>query len=663
MPEIILAKTAGFCFGVDRAVKMCHGLLDEDKKVATLGNIIHNDRVVKELERRGCFSVSNPEDTPDGATLVIRSHGVPKKVYERCQELGVKTADATCPFVATIHKIVAKYSAEGHTVLIAGDRFHPEVEGIAGHCANEPLIFDNIDDLSTLLDGDLCKNPCIMVAQTTFNLVKYNECVALAKKRYTNLLIFDTICCATIARQQEAKSIAESCDVCIVIGGRSSSNTQKLAEVCRKNAVTHQIETAIELKLKMLMGAEKIGVTAGASTPSPLIEEVLTKMSDIIKDEDFNFEQALEESLHLVHRGQRVEGIITSIKPNEVVVDIGTKHTGFIPLDELSDDPAAKPEDVVKVGDKVNLIVTKVQDLEGFVTLSKKRVDSEKGLEDLEKGVEDGTIFDAYISEVVNKGLVAIVKGVRVFIPASQATLRRGEEYEQLARTHQKIKIIEADVKRRRAIGSIRAVLDVENQKKREEFWQTVEIGKHYNGTVKSLTDYGAFVDLGGVDGMVHKSELSWDRMNKPSDVVSVGDVIDVHVKDIDAENKKISLGYRKEEENPWNLVTTYALGSEFQAPVVSVTKFGAFVRILPGVDGLVHISEMSDEHVKVPSDVVKVGDTVKVRLIGVNTEQKRVSLSMRAPKEEVEVAEAAETVVEATTPAEADEVSAQDAE
>ncbi|MEG2677453.1 MAG: S1 RNA-binding domain-containing protein, partial [Oscillospiraceae bacterium] len=313
-------------------------------------------------------------------------------------------------------------------------------------------------------------------------------------------------------------------------------------------------------------------------------------INETVQDEDFDFEQALEDSCKLVRRGQRVEGVVTSIKPNEVVVDIGTKHTGFIPLDELSDDSTAKAEDLVKVGETLILIVTKVQDLEGFVTLSKKRIDSEKGMDDLVKGAEEGTIFDAYVSEIVNKGLVAMVQGVRVFIPASQATLRRGEQYEQLVHTHQKIKIIEADPKRRRAIGSIRAILDVENAAKRDEFWNSVEVGSRYSGAVKSLTSYGAFVDLGGVDGMIHISELSWGRIKSPSEILKVGDIVDVYVKDIDVENKKISLGYRKEEDNPWNAIQDYPIGSEFEAPVVSVTKFGAFVRILPGIDGLVHI-------------------------------------------------------------------------
>ncbi len=630
-PKITLAKSAGFCFGVDRAVTMCERLLDEGRSIATLGPIIHNRRVVDSLASRGCRAVDSPADTPPGTALIIRSHGVGKEVYEECARLGIEVVDATCPFVAKIHGIVASHSADGSTVLVAGDPDHPEVRGIVGHCEGEVYVFSSLEALKSLLSGGNNGKPCIMVAQTTFNLVKYDEYAKYAKKIYTNIQIFDTICGATRTRQLEAERLAEQNDVCVVIGGKDSSNTKKLFDVCSAHTRTFSTETGDELTAAMFDGAKSVGVTAGASTPSPLIEEVLNKMTDIIKDEDFNFEQALEDSLKLVHKGQRVEGIVTAIHPNEVVVDIGTKHTGFIPIDELSDDTSAKPEDIIKIGDKLNLLVTKVQDLEGVVTLSKKRIDSERGFEEILSAVEDGTVFDANITEVVNKGLVAMVKGVRVFIPASQATVRRGEPYEQLLHTHQSIKILEVNAQRRRAIGSIRAVLDVENAKKREEFWQTVEVGKEYTGAVKSLTSYGAFVDLGGVDGMIHISELSWGRIKSPADVLKVGDVVKVYVKDVDAENKKISLGYRKEEDNPWNKIQQYPIGSEFTAPVVSVTKFGAFVRILPGIDGLVHISEMSSERVNNPADVVKVGQEVKVRLIGVDTDKKRVSLSMKS--------------------------------
>jgi 4-hydroxy-3-methylbut-2-enyl diphosphate reductase len=667
MKRIEVAKTAGFCFGVNRAVSMCEALLSAGRSIVTLGEIIHNATVVERLAGMGCVAVETPQDTPPGATLVVRSHGVGQVVFDDCAARGIQYADATCPFVAKIHQIVRRYGDDGYSVLIAGDADHAEVRGIVGHCTGPAFVFSNLSQLMGLLTQKIGKDDCILVAQTTFNLLKYTECVDYIKKTYTNIRVFDTICNATRARQQEAEQLSKSSDVCVVIGGQNSSNTGKLYDVCARNAVTYRIEGPNELSAQMFAGANAIGITAGASTPAPLIEEVRTKMEEMIKDEAvveekekealteaaaqpvaapsetaatqeeeeaFDFERALEDSMRVVRRGQRIQGVVTSVMPNEVVVDIGTKHTGFIPLDELSDDSSAKPEDVVQVGETINLVVIKVQDLEGFVTLSKKRVDSEKGMEDLAKGVEDGTIFDAYVTEAVNKGLVAMVKGVRVFIPASQATLRRGEPYEQLVRSHQKIKILEVNPARRRAIGSVRAVLDIENEKKREVFWNEIEVDKKYTGIVKSLTTYGAFVDLGGVDGMIHKSELSWSRVAKTADIVQIGQEVEVYVKDFDPETRKISLGYRDEADNPWNKIQEYEIGTEFEAPVVSVTAFGAFVRVLPGVDGLVHLSEMSTEHIKAPGDLVKVGDTVKVRLIGVDFEKKRISLSMKPNSE-----------------------------
>ena len=641
MAEIRLAETAGFCFGVDRAVKMCEKYLDEGRRVCTLGPIIHNDRVVSELAARGCTAVESPEEVPEGAVLVIRSHGVGAAVLARCSELGIEVADATCPFVAKTHRIVSESGKEGKFVIIAGDRDHPEVEGITGHCTGRYAVIGSEEELEQAMEQAGEGTETVMVAQTTFSLEKYCKMAEKAKKNYTSLTVLDTICNATHSRQEEAAKLASESDLCVVIGGHNSSNTQKLKEVCEQYAPTVRVENANEITRDMLLGKERIGVTAGASAPYPLIKEVLAKMSEITNNE-FNFETELEESLKPVHRGQRVEGTVIEIRPTEVVVDIGRKHTGFVPSDEVTEDASAEVEDVLKVGERYTFLVTKVQDLEGVVTLSRKRVENETGMKEVLAAFESGETLDAYITEVVSKGLVANYKGARVFIPGSQATLRRGEPFDQLLHTHQNIRIIEADRERRRVIGSIRAVLEEENSKKREEFFQTVEVGKVYQGKVKSLTNYGSFIDLGGVDGMVHVSEMSWKRIHNPSEVFTVGDEVEVYVKDFDTEKGRISLGYRREEDNPWNLIHTYEIGSEFTAPVVSITKFGVFVRILPELDGLVHLSEMSVEHVDDPGKLVKVGDEVKVRLIGIDDERKRISLSMLAEGEKEAAREAA---------------------
>ena len=633
---IRLAKTAGFCFGVDRAVKLCEELLDSGKKVATLGPIIHNDDVVSGLAARGCVIVNEPEETPDGAVLVIRSHGVPQSVMDRCAALGLEVKDATCPFVSKIHRIVREQGDLGRTVIIAGNSDHHEVLGIVGHCSGRCFVAETMEELQALPIGR--DEPVSMVAQTTFSLGKYADFEKYAKKYYTNLTSFDTICSATNMRQTEAAELAQESDCCVVIGGHNSSNTQKLKEVCEQYAPTFRIENAGELNLKMLTGYQKIGVTAGASTPYLVIKEVLTRMSEL-ENQVMDFETMMEETLKPVHRGQRVEGTVIEVRPNEVVVDIGRKQTGFVPMDELLDDNSVNPEDVVKVGETYTFQVAKVEDEKGVVTLSRKKVANEASMAELLEAYESGEPVDAYITGIskkddVSKGLVATVKGVRVFIPGGQATLRRGESFDELLHTTQKIKITKVEKERKSVIGSIRAVLEGDVAKKREEFFSTVEVGKEYTGKVKSLENYGAFIDLGGVDGMVHVSELSWKRIHNPSEVLKVGDEVTVFVKDFDAERGRISLGYRREEDNPWNLIKSYEIGSEFEAPIVSVTKFGAFARILPELDGLIHLSELSTDHVDDPSKLVKVGDIVKVRLIGVDEEKKRISLSMLAEGE-----------------------------
>ena len=469
-----------------------------------------------------------------------------------------------------------------------------------------------------------------MVAQTTFEAKKWRECVEFLKKVYTNLEIFDTICNATWARQHEAECLAKQCDLMIVIGGRHSSNTQKLVTVAGHYTKAVSIETAAELDKNWFHGVHRVGVTAGASTPSSIIEEVLSSMSEEIREEELSFEEMIDASLKPIYNGKVVKGIVTAVAPSEIQVDIGTKQTGFVKLEELTNDPSAKTEDLVKKGDELDLIVTKVNDQEGIVYLSKKRFDENKGKEEVAAAVESGEIMDGYVTEANSGGLVALVKNVRVFIPRSQATLRHSEDYTALVKQNVKLKIKQCEG--RHIVGSIREVLAEEADKKREAFWQDVAVDKKYTGVVKSLTNYGAFVDIGGVDGLVHISELSWNRIKHPSEVVNVGDTIEVYVKDLDMENKKVSLGYKKAEDNPWEkFKAEYPIGSEFTAPVVSITKFGAFVRILPGVDGLVHISEISRERVEKVSDVLSVGQEVQVKLIDVDYDKKRISLSMKA--------------------------------
>ena len=629
--KILVAKTAGFCFGVDRAVKLTYDLLAEGRQVATLGPLIHNPQVVADLESKGAVTCDSVDAVPDGYEVVIRSHGVPHSVYDEINTRSLAYQDATCPFVAKIHKIAEEAGKKGAILLVAGDKTHPEVAGIVGHTTGEIYIFKNISELEAWAAQNDTNRPVFVVAQTTFRVESWQECKAFIKKVCTNASIFDTICSATWARQQEAEDLSQKCDVMVVIGGHHSSNTQKLLQVAAKHTKAYSVETAAELDRRWLRGVETVGVTAGASTPSSIIEEVLNSMSEEIRD-DMSFAEMLEASeAKPLFAGKIVKAKVISVSPTECVVGIdGSKHTGLVKLSEMTNDPNARMEDLVKVDDDLDLVVIKTNDQEGVDTLSRVRFESQKGMKDVSEAAENGNVMEGDVVEANKGGVVVTVKGVRVFVPRSQATMRRDEDYTKLVGDH--VKLVITECAGRKIVGSINKGTAEENKAKREEFWKDVEVDKKYTGVVKSLTSYGAFVDIGGVDGLCHISELSWSNIKHPSEVVSVGDTLEVYVKSYDPENQKVSLGYKKEEDNPWEkLKTEYPIGSEFEAPVVSITKFGAFVRILPGVDGLVHISEISNERVNKVSDMLKVGDMVKVKLIDVDFDRKRISLSMKA--------------------------------
>ncbi len=657
------ADSAGFCFGVNRAITIVNDLIGEGKTVCTLGPIIHNMEVVRELKERGCRPIESIDELKEGETLVIRSHGVKKSVIDELNSRGIDFKDATCPFVRKIHRIVSEAEPGTDVVLVAGNHEHPEVEGIISNCKSDCYTFNNEAELDKILDIILQKNynSVIVAAQTTFDTKEWKKSVKKIKKVCTNAKIFDTICNATSVRQSEADLIAAQSDFMIVIGDRHSSNTGKLFNICKRRCPdTVLIETADELDLSRVRAAEQIGVTAGASTPARIIKEVLDTMSEEIKSgETTNFE-LLEESLKNLNTNERVMGTVISIAPNEVQVDVGRKQTGFIPVNELSNDPNVKPEDVVKIGDEVELLIMKTNDQEGTIMLSKRRVDAQKGWEELQEKVDSQEILTSKVTEAVKGGVIVIYNGVRVFIPASQATASRDEKLEDLVGQEVDFRLIEVSQRGRykRAIGSIRSVLKEQRAAQREEFWKNCEVGKRYKGVVKSLTSYGAFVDLGGVFGMIHISELSWTHIKHPSEVVNIGDTVDVYVKDINEETKKISLGFKNAEDNPWEILKRdYPEGTVVDATVVGLTTFGAFANIIPGIDGLIHISQIANKRIEKPADVLSVGETVQAKITAIDFDKKRVSLSMRAllPESEqapVKAAPAVEEAAEEAAPA-----------
>ncbi len=641
--EIKIAKTAGFCFGVKRAVDIVLSAADKDSQIATLGPIIHNTEMVRYLEQRGVYAIESPDEA-EGRTVIIRSHGVARSVYDYLEERKINYIDATCPFVANIHKIASECCNED-MLIIAGDREHPEVKGIIGHCTSDFAVIKDSKELENLLNkGKIDKYNIKMLSQTTFNVSEWEKCCSKLKKVYTNAKIFDTICKATSLRQQEAAMLADDSDIAVVIGDRRSSNTKKLYDICKEKTKTVWVQTKADILEKDLLGCERVSVTAGASTPAWIIKEVHETMSEILENqnqEEQSFEEMLNESFKSTYNGEKVTAVVTGIKPNEISVDIGTKHAGYVPLNELTEDPNAKPEDIVSKGDKLELLVVRVNDVEGTVMLSKKRLDAQAGFEKVMNAAETGEVLEGVVTEVIKGGVLALTNGVKVFIPASHATLSRNEPLEELLKKKVSFKILEVNRHRRRAVGSIRLVVKEQRKEQEAKFWDAVEVGKHYDGVVKSLTDYGAFVDLGGVDGMVHISELSWGKIRHPSQVVKVGDKINVFVKDIDTEKKKISLGYKKDEDNPWEILKSkYSVGDVAKVKIVSLTSFGAFAELIPGIDGLIHISQISTQRIEKPADVLSVGQEVEVKITEIDYDANRISLSIRAlleeePKEE----------------------------
>ncbi|MDD6620023.1 MAG: bifunctional 4-hydroxy-3-methylbut-2-enyl diphosphate reductase/30S ribosomal protein S1 [Eubacteriales bacterium] len=700
---ITLAKTAGFCFGVDRAVNLVYDLVDKGERVCTLGPIIHNNQLVKDLENKGVKIINDISECPDGYTVIIRTHGVEKSVIDRADNDNIGYINATCPFVLKIHKIVSE-QPDGTVTLIAGDENHPEVMGIRSYCKGKSFVFKNEQELQKILENnDLCEETSLIcVSQTTFSLKEWKKCEKILKKLYTNVRIYSTICNATADRQEEASALSKNSDAMIVIGGRHSSNTCKLRDVCSANADTYLIETAQELKSIDLSKYSSIGVTAGASTPSVIIKEVLKTMSEEIKEKEVEttsavteevvetadtadkaakaavkasadgeatFEEMLEESFREDENSKVVIGTVVNITPTEVFVDVeGRKQTGVIALDDLSAEPISNPSEAVSIGDKLSLVIMKTDDNEGVLKLSKKLVDAFKGWEEIVAAKENDETLEGTVTAVVKGGVIAVTKGSRVFIPASQTGVPKNQELDILKGTAVRFKVIDINPARRRAVGSIKVVAAAEKKARQEELWATLEEGQKLTGTVKSLTSYGAFVDIGGMDGMIHISELSWNRIKHPSEVVNVGDAVEVTIKKLDDETKKISLGFKKLEDNPWEILKRdYPVGTDCKAKIVGLASFGAFANILPGIDGLIHISQISWDRIKTPADVLAVGDEVDVRITEVDFDKKRVSLSMKEllPKPEETIAELAdeEPVAEEAEEAPAEEAAEAPAE
>ena len=652
MIRIEIAENAGFCFGVRRAVEIAEKAAEIHGKVCTLGELIHNEAVVEELHEKGVCAV-NSVDEATGEVLIIRSHGVPRAERENAQRLCKAVLDATCPYVAKIHGIVSGLS-ENSSVIVLGDENHPEVVGIMGNSSAKAFAAKRFEEVEDLFNsGRISENEDVsLVVQTTFDRERFLDISRKIREKYPRVQIYSTICNATAQRQESARELAGRAALMVVVGGQSSSNTRRLAEICREYTKTVFVTSAAQMPEQITQNLPSdciIGITAGASTPGYIIKEVHQTMNEEIKttnenEEDFAALLEQDQSFTRLYTGKRVKATIVSVSKKEAVVEVGAKQTGYIVREELTNDPNAEVEDVVKPGDVIDAVVIKVDDNVGTVALSKKRVDAALGLEKLQTVKEANETIEGKVAQVVKGGVIVIYENTRVFIPGSHTGIPRGGKLEDLVGKPVKFKIIEVSNERGgRVVGSIRQANKEVRDAAKAKFWETIEVGQKFEGEVRSIESYGVFVDIGAVDGLVHTADLTWNRVGHPKDIVKVGDKINVIVKSFDPEKKRVSLSAKDPEDNPWTkFVSEYKKGDVIKATIVSITEFGAFAQIIPGVDGLIHISQISTERVASIASVLTVGQEVDVKIIEIDEERERVSLSIRALSEDAEPAEEA---------------------
>ena len=633
--KIILARNAGYCFGVKEAMQKTFNAVDlhKDKQIYTYGPLIHNPQVVQKLESMGVQSIDDIQDGKN-SIVIIRSHGIPLEVYEKAKANHVEIIDATCPFVRKVQRIVHEYHQKGYSIVIIGDPNHPEVIGINGWCENKAHILNHVSQVESLPFMDkLC-----IVAQTTITSELWNAIVEELEHKAAVVEPFNTICIATRERQSSCASVAQQVDAMIVIGGYHSSNTQKLLQISEKYCkYTYHVETAEDLPMDILKKMNKIGVTAGASTPDWIIKEAIEKMSsmDQNNNEMMNMMEEIENSLRVPRRGQTIKGKVIHVTDSEIMVNIGYKSDGIIPKQEISNDLSVNPRELVKEGDEIEVYVLKTDDGEGNVLLSKKRIDAEKGWETLGEAVSKGTTLQAKVVEVVKGGVIAVINELRGFIPASQLSTSYVNNLNDFLGKQLAVNVIDFNRDKRKIVFSHRSVLEKENVEKRRALWQNIQKGNVIEGEVKRLTNFGAFVDIGGIDGLIHISDLSWGRISQPSEVVKVGDHIKVVVLDFDQDKNKISLGLKQITQEPWeNIHKKYNAGDIVEGKVVRLADFGAFVELEPGLDGLVHISQISNKHIAKPSQEVHIGQKVNVKILEINEEAKRISLSIKEANE-----------------------------
>ena len=636
--EVIIAEHSGFCFGVKKAMRTVEDMIGKKQKASTLGPIIHNSQVVEKLKRSGIVA-ANLYDIKEG-NVIIRTHGVGSDLIKQLESRSLNIFDCTCPLVKRVHKLACDISTKGLLTIIIGDHNHPEVEGIKGWCEGDVKVIENVEEAKNFYTN----KEVGVVVQTTQTQENVEKIMDILQSKLDIHIFHNTRCKATLERQTSAAAVAAVVDAMLVIGGKNSSNTKKLAQVCQNvGADVYHIETAKELKEEWFRSIDRIGITAGASTPDWIIKEVISKMEELSKDMDnqeiaTNEEEGelnYENTFTALEEDTIVEGVVVKVDSNEILVNIGYKSDGIIPINELSNVTFENPEDIVKVGDKINVYIIKLEDKDGNVILSKKKADAINAWNYIEETYNNQGVLEGEVTEVVKGGVLANISGIQGFIPASHLDLKYVPDLSVFVGQTLKLLVLELDSKKNRVVLSHKLILEREREKLKEKTWANIEEGQTIKGVVKRLTDFGAFVDIGGVDGLIHISDLAWQKIKHPSEIVKEEQEVEVLVLKVDKDRERISLGLKQTMPNPWDdLDKKYKIGSIIEGKIVKLVSFGAFVEVEPGVEGLVHISQISQEHISNPADVLNAGDIVKVKIMDINTAEKRMSLSIKEAQE-----------------------------
>lgn len=658
MKKIVRAENAGFCFGVKQAIEKAEKAAEEacktGRRIFSMGSLIHNERVTGDLEKKGIRIIQSLDEVQRADQVIIRSHGEGEAFYREAEAKGIELVDATCPFVAKIHKLVHDTDKQ---VVIVGDGSHPEVIGIFGWCRKPAIVVSSYDEAAAISEDDF-----FIVTQTTIRKAMLDDVIRAFEDNGKTFDVHNTICSATSKRQEACEELAKASELMVVIGGRNSSNTKKLYDISKKNcANTYFVQNIEDLPLKELQKCNRIGIAAGASTPECTIKEVIARMSEVtLENNELNMHDLMDEiekSLRLPRGGEIVTGKVHQVTDKEVIVNLGCKKDGILPVAEVTLEEGQTLADAFKVDDEIQAKVIKTDDGDGGILLSKKKLEISANWNEIVKALEDKTVLEVKVTRQVNGGVIAEYKEVSGFIPLSQLSDHYVENAEEFVGQTMEVRVSRVDQRRNRAVFSHKLFLNEERDKLVAEIWENLNVDDVVEGTVMRFTDYGAFVDIGGIDGLLHISEISWGKLKHPQEVLSIGQKINVKVLSMNEEKGKISLGLKQNQPEPWSVIdTNYAVGQVIEGKVVQIKEYGAFVELEPGLDGLVHISEVAHKRVGNINDELEVGQTVSAKILEIDKDRKRISLSIRetidppaedaaeeAPVEEAVAEEAAE--------------------